>query len=234
MHDFHSRREFNDVQADRDSESVVDAGTRLVNVEPVPCNRNPGPRHAIPGPDRECANSSGSIGNDCGLDLVSVGVAQEGSVVSRAVVGSRTGRSFVHAARFESGGMECVDRFARRRDEADAGAVSGGRAPLVERFAYPELRKPLSVGHREVAEGPKVFKRARCPRSQKRQRFAVCETPARRDRRVRPSGSRAMSRRSSPPHPVPSRHATARQLGQEHHRDTVIRDPHPSDTGLPV
>ena len=38
----------------------------------------------------------------------------------------------------------------------------------------------------------------------------------------------------SPRIAAPERHAPERHLGQEHHRDTVIPHPHPSDTVPPV
>ena len=63
------------MQAGRDQTATVDSETGLINVEPDPRQRSPSPRHSIPGPDRACTDSSGSVRSDCGLDIVSVGRA---------------------------------------------------------------------------------------------------------------------------------------------------------------
>jgi hypothetical protein len=46
------------------------------------------------------------------LDVVALGVVDERGVVARAVVGPRSGRSVVLAARAEGGGVERIDLFA--------------------------------------------------------------------------------------------------------------------------
>src|ERR1044072_8560235 len=60
-----------------------------------------------------------------GLDVVAVGVEDEGAVVARVIDGARSRGTVVGAPSSESSGMESVDRLWRAGAEGDMGAADG-------------------------------------------------------------------------------------------------------------
>src|SRR5258708_5475942 len=61
-----------------------------------------------------------------GLDVVAVGIEQEGGVVGRAVIGAQPGTAVIAPAGLDPGAVEAVDGGAIGRAEGDMGAGTRG------------------------------------------------------------------------------------------------------------
>src|SRR6185437_9731720 len=91
------------------------------------------------------------------LDIVAVGIDQEGCEIARAVVGPRPGGAVVAASGLESGGMEFLDGRMAGRAERDMRAAAG--PPLVE--IQPERRFALGTEAcaRRIARAQHIIQR---------------------------------------------------------------------------
>src|SRR5690606_3544194 len=94
----------------------------------------------------------GSPGHEAdGLDLVAVGVADEGGVVVAVVLGPQAGRAVVGSAAGKRDAMEFVDLRPALGDEADVGAVADAGGLAVDRLFEAEADRRGAVVDRPAA-----------------------------------------------------------------------------------